>query len=119
MRRISLYGLIASVSTIVRQFILPNPFECFGDKAALINWIAEPFIYIVAFWIVGRFYISKSAPALGSILYLLTYALIVGVLWVLGLTEFAWWSILIAVIAITAICFGLHKLSRLGREEYF
>ena len=118
MRRISLYGLIASVSIIVRQFILPNPFECFGDKAALINWIAEPFIHIVAFWIVGRFYISKSAPALGSFLYLLTYALIVGALWVLGLTEFAWWSILLAVIIVAAIGFGIYKLSKWGEEVF-
>ena len=119
MRKLSLYGLIASASTIVRQFVLPNPFECFGDKAALINWIAEPIIYIVAFWIVGQFYISKSAPPLGSLLYLLTYAIIVGVLWVLGLAEFAWWSILIAVIVLSAIGFGVYALSHLGEERYF
>ena len=118
MRRISLYGLIASVSTIVRQFILPNPFECFGDNAFWINWIAEPFIHIVAFWIVGRFYISKSAPAFGSFLYLLAYAAIVGVLWLFGLAKFAWWSILLAVIIVAAIGFGVYKFSKWGEEDF-
>ena len=118
MRKLSLYGLIAFASTIVRQFVLPNPFECFGDKGILINWIAEPFIHVVAFWIVGQFYISKSAPPLGSLLYLLTYAIIVGVLWVLGLAEFAWWSILLTVIAVAVISFGICKLSKLGEEVF-
>lgn len=118
MRKLSLYGLIVSASTIVRQFVLPNPFECFGDSAVLINWIAEPFIHIVAFLIVRNFYISGSAPALGSLLYLLTYAIIVGVLWGLGLAEFAWWSILLAVIIVVAIGFGIYKLSKLGEEVF-
>ena len=114
----TLYGLFATISVIVRQFVLPNPFECFGDKAALINWIAEPFIHIVAFAIVGMFYIRKSAPALGSLLYLLTYATIVGVLWLLGLAQFAWWSILLAVIIVAAIGFGIYKLSKWGEEVF-
>lgn len=118
MKRISLYGVIASVSTIVRQFVLPNPFECFGNKASLINWIAEPFIHIVAFLIVRNFYISGSAPALGSLLYLLAHSILVGVLWLLGLAEFAWWSILLAVIIVAAIGFGIYKLSKLGEEVF-
>ena len=117
MRKLSLYGLIVSASTIVRQFVLPNPFECFGDGAVLINWIAEPFIHIVAFLIVRNFYISGSAPALGSLLYLLAYAIIVGVLWVLGLAEFAWWSILIACVAIAIVGFLIFMACQ-TREEY-
>ena len=84
--RFSLYGIMSTLSLIVRQFYLPNPFECFGDKAVLINWIAEPIIQVVAYLIVGIFYVSGSAPALGSLLYLLTYTLIIGLLWVLGIS---------------------------------
>ena len=115
MRKISLYGLITLISTLVRQFVLPNPFECFGDNAVLINWIAEPIIQVVAYGIVGIFYISGSAPALGSLLYLLIYALIVGLLWVLGIFSFAWWWILIIVVAIAAlICGGIWLKERFG-----
>ena len=113
MRRISIYGIITIISLLVRQFVLPNPFECLGDNAVLINWIAEPIIQVVAYGIVGIFYISASAPALGSLLYLLIYALIVGLLWVLGIFSFAWWWILIIVVAIAAlICGGIWLKER-------
>ena len=89
--------------------------ECFGDNAVLINWIAEPIIQVVAYGIVGIFYISGSEPALGSLLYLLIYALIVGLLWVLGIFSFAWWWILIIVVAIAAlICGGIWLKERFG-----
>ena len=115
MRRISIYGIITIISLLVRQFVLPNPFECFGDNAILINWIAELIIQVVAYGIVGIFYISGSAPALGSLLYLLIYALIVGLLWVLGIFSFAWWWILIIVVAIAAlICGGIWLKERFG-----
>ena len=35
-----MYKLIFIISLIIRQFCLPNPFECFGDKALVYNWIA-------------------------------------------------------------------------------
>ena len=69
------------ISVIVRQFVLPNPFECFGEKAVLINWIAEPIIQAIAYLIVGLFYVKGSAPALGSLAYLAVYAACIGVLW--------------------------------------
>ena len=65
MAMIKLYSLMTVISVLVRQFVLPNPFECFGEKATLINWIAEPIIQIVAYGIVGLFYVKGSAPALG------------------------------------------------------
>lgn len=105
-----LYALMTVISTLVRQFVLPNPFECFGEKAALINWIAEPFIHIVAYGIVGLFYVSGSNPFLGSIAYLSTYAAIVGILWVLGIFSFAWWWILILAIAFIALVVGVMYL---------
>ena len=115
MRKLSLYGIITLVSLIVRQFVLPNPFDCFGDDAIIINWITEPIIQIVAYGIVGIFYIRGSAPTLGSILYLFIYAFIVVLLWILGIFSFSWWWILIIVVAITAlICGGI-----LLKERFF
>ena len=106
MRKISLYGIMMFISVIVRQFVLPNPFECFGDSAILINWIAEPIIQVIAYGIVGLFYRRGSAPALGSFLYLIAYAIIIGVLWLMGIFSFAWWWILIIVVAIIALFCG-------------
>lgn len=106
MRKISLYGIMTVISVVVRQFFLPNPFECFGDKAIIINWIAEPIIQVLAYAIVGLFYVKGSAPAFGSLLYLITYALIVGLLWLLGVFSFAWWWVLIIVVAVCALIAG-------------
>ena len=115
MRKLSFYGIMTLISVIVRQFVLPNPFECFGDNAVLINWIAEPVIQAVVYGIVGLFYIHGSEPALGSLLYLLTYAIIIGLLWVLGIFSFAWWWILVIVLAVIAIICGVIWLK--GRFE--
>lgn len=108
---IKLYSIVALAGVLVRQFCLPNPFVCFGDKAVLYNWIAEPIIQITAFLLVGLVYRKGSNPALGSILYLLTYALIVGVLWVLGIFSFVWWWILILAAGVVGIAVGMRWLS--------
>ena len=71
MKKMSFYSLMTIISTLVRQFVLPNPFECFGDKAIIINLVAEPIIYVIAYGLVGLFYIKGSAPAIGSFLYLI------------------------------------------------
>lgn len=109
MRKI-LYPIIAVGSLIIRNFYLPNPFECFGDYAIIINWIAEPIIHTLAFGLVGLIYIHGSAPALGSILYLITYSLITGILLLMNIFSFAWWWIAIIVIAIVGIIIGIHYL---------
>ena len=103
MRKISLYSVMALVSMMVRQFVLPNPFECFGDKAALINWIAEPIMHLIVFGAVGIFYLKGvDESAFGSFLYLVFYALLTGILLLLSIFSFAWWWI-IAILVITAI----------------
>ena len=101
-----IYALMSLVSVLIRQFALPNPFECFGESAALINWIAEPIMHVVAYGIVGMFYSRGSAPLLGSIAYLLTYTALTGVLWIMGIFSFSWWWILIIIVAIIALICG-------------
>ena len=95
-----MYKLMAVISVIVRQFYLPNPFECFGGMAIIYNLIAEPFVHIIAFALVGTVYRSGSAPAIGSILYLIAYIIVIGILWILGKFSFAWWAISIMIILI-------------------
>ena len=109
------YTLMTIISLLIRQFCLPNPFECFGEHAVLYNWIAEPILHLIAYSFVGIFYIKGSEPLLGSIAYLFVYALLVGVLWVFGIFSFAWWWILIIVSLAIALIIGfvflVNKLS--------
>lgn len=118
MKRFSLYGVISVISIIVRQFFLPNPFDCFGDKAVLINWIVEPILHLIAYGLVGLVYCRGSFPAIGSIMYLVTYAALVGVLWLMGIFAFAWWWVTIIVVALSAIIFGLNLIAS-KHDGYF
>lgn len=111
-----LYKIFAVASIIIRNFYLPNPFECFGDNAVLINLIAEPIIHAVSFGLVSLVYVSGSAPALGSFLYLLTYCAITGILLLMSIFSFAWWwiltLILIAILLVVGIRLLGEKISR-------
>ena len=107
-----LYGVVAAVSVIVRQFYLPNPFECFGNWALIINLVVEPIIHIVARLLVGTVYRSGSCPALGSFLYLVAYAAITGILALMGIFSFAWWWVLIIVTVMIGIGLLLAKIGR-------
>lgn len=118
MKRFSLYGVISVISIIVRQFFLPNPFDCFGDKAVLINWIAEPILQVIAYALVGLVYCRGSFPALGGILYLITYAALVGVLRLMGIFTFAWWWVAIIIVALSAIIFGINLIAS-KHDGYF
>ena len=107
-----LYGIMAAISVIVRQFYLPNPFECFGDAAIIINLIAEPIIHVAAYLLVSTIYTKGSFPALGSFLYLVTYAAITGILALMGIFSFAWWWVLIIVAVMIGISVLLAKIGR-------
>ena len=54
----------------------------------------------MTYGLVGLIYEKDSMPALGSLLYLLFYAGLTGVLFLLGLVSFAWWAILGMIVAI-------------------
>ena len=118
MKRFSFYGVISVISIIVRQFFLSNPFDCFGDKAVLINWIAEPILQVIAYALVGLVYCRGLFPALGSILYLITYAALIGILWLMGIFTFAWWWVAIIIVALSAIIFGINLIAS-THDGYF
>ena len=114
-----LYTIFATASIIIRNFYLPNPFECFGDNAIWINLIAEPIIHAVSFGLVGLVYTKGSAPALGSFLYLLTYCAITGILLLASIFSFARWWILtlifIAIFLVVGICLIEKQVSKIFR----
>lgn len=105
-----MYTSLATIFWFVRQFAIPNPFEVLGEgliitisevpiilSPELLNWLADPIIYIVTFGVVGLYYIKGSAPAWGSVLYMLFYVIHIGlVYWVMSLYPIVWLMILIA-----------------------
>ena len=103
-----MYKLISVLSLLIRQFCLPNPFECFGDSALLVNWIAGIVMAPITYLIVGLVYEKGSEPTVGSLLYLVTYALLTGVLCVLSIFSFAWWWILILVAVFIGAIIGIR-----------
>lgn len=106
-----LYSIIATVSVLIRQFALPNPFEPLGETFTLsikdvsipltpevANWIAEPLLHIVTFAIVGIYYKKgQHEPVFGSFLYLLFYAIHVGLIHMVSCFGFAWAAIIIII----------------------
>ena len=106
-----MYGIMTLISLMVRQFCLPNPFDCFGDMAILYNWIAGLILAPISFVLVGLVYERGSAPAVGSILYLLVYTVLTGLLWLLGQATFAWWAIVGMIALIVAVVVLIRKIS--------
>ena len=105
-----MYKIISGLSIIIRVFYLPNPFECFGTQAFIINAIAEPFIHALAFGLTGTIYTRGSAPAVGSAIYLLFYIVIVSVLAFLGKFSFAWWNMLATAMIFMTLKYITDKL---------
>ena len=106
-----MYQLIAIISVLVRNFVLPNPFEALGENGAfnifgtslvlspfVLNLIAEGVLHSITFAVVGLYYISRSNPARGAFLYLLFYCVHVGMLYLLCLTHFTLWGISITLL---------------------
>lgn len=113
-----LYRFIAFISVLIRQFILPNPFEPLGENIPitineivimltpdLVNWIAEPILHTITFTIVGIYYKKGyNNPSVGSFLYLIFYIFHVGLIYIISCFRFSW----IAVIIVLALYLALH-----------
>ena len=114
---IKIYSALATLFWLIRQFAIPNPFEALGEgltitigeaplllSPELLNWIADPIIGAITFSVVGLYYIKGSAPAWGSILYMIFYAMHIGLLYlILWIYPIIWLMVLIGVIYM-----GLH-----------
>ena len=98
-----MYKIISLLSLLIRQFCLPNPFECFSDSALLINWIAGIVMAPITYLIVGLVYDKGSEPAVA-------YALLTGVLCVMSIFSFAWWWILILVATFIGAISGIRSI---------
>ncbi len=123
MKRLSVYGIISGISIIVRQFLLPNPFDNCGKYAAFFNWIAGIVIGAVSFALVGLIYKSGDAPFVGSLLYLFAYSIIVFLMYLLWKVFVYWWLILIIIAVGCVLCYLIswiinkHKRKETQGEE--
>lgn len=106
-----IYATIATIFWIIRQYAIPNPFEALGDGITIIladspfllspeilNWIADPIISGMTFLIVGLYYMRGSAPALGSILYMVFYTIHIGLLYLLLSIYPMFWLMIVIVL---------------------
>ena len=90
-----LYVITSIVGSIIRTFLLPNPFVSLGNKAESINLIAGFIIPVIAYLSVGVFYTKGSAPVIGSMCFTIVYALIVGIIHLIGVFNFRLWAIIL------------------------
>ena len=124
---LKLYGFLATIFWLIRQFAIPNPFDVLGEgltitigdaplllSPELLNWIADPIIAAFTFGIVGLHYIKRSNPAWGSIMYMFFYALHVGLIyWVIPIYPAVWLMVLIGIAYV-----GLHIAAVVLRYKF-
>ena len=94
-----MYPIITIISFIIRQFLLPNPFEPLGENAVVINLIASVVLIPVAYVMAGPIYRAlDGAPGLGSLLFLLLYAANTMVIYFVCLAIAHWWLVIVILI---------------------
>lgn len=123
-----MYKIIAAISVLIRQFVLPNPFEPLGEKfnvtlfnitlpltPDIANCIAEPVLQLLALGITRLYYArGYNDPAVGSFLYLLFYVIHTLILMLMSAAGFAWWAVVLLIVLYIAGHIGVNKL-RFGR----
>ena len=124
-----MYNLIAAISVLIRQFVLPNPFEGLGEifdvtlfnitfqmTPDILNWIVEPGLHLLAFGVTGIYYLRGSQdPGVGSFLYLLFYAIHTGLLMLMSAAQFAWWSVIPIIVLYILGHIGVNVLMNSDR----
>ena len=118
-----MYKLILTISILIRQFFVSNPFDALRKDVRLkigttytsispevLNWVAEPIVHVVTFAIVGLYYERGSVPALGSFLYLLFYCLHTFLLWLMSVAEFSIWAVAFLITLYVGMHYVLLKI---------
>lgn len=126
-----IYKIIVVFSVLVRQFVLENPFEVLVEglevtivgvpvllSPEFLNYIAEPFMHMITFGVVGIYYVRRTWPAAGSFLYLIFYCVHTFVLWLMSLAGFTTWAIVIILMIYVAAHVGINVLLNRVREDF-
>ena len=109
-----MYPLFVIVGWLVRQFLLPNPFEPLGEIANVLNYLFSSALVVLAYRMTGIIYKKGSAPAVGSVLFLLMYT--VNNLVLYGICKCypaKWLMVLLGVIYLVGVIFILFKTRNL------
>ena len=105
-----MYKIMVVISLLIRTFCIPDPFECFGNYAILINLVVETPIHFLVYKLVGTIYSKESFPLWGAILYLVVYCAVIGILCLMGIFRFSWWWVLIILVLFGLLIYGIHWL---------
>ena len=107
-----IYSIMATVSFLIRIFLLPNPFETIVG-GLFINMLLEPILVGLAFLVAGFYYKKRSCPPLGSFLFCCFYATHTGLL--ILMSKFGWNQI--AIIIIVVLYIALHIAAKIAKEK--
>ena len=118
-----MYKIMAAISILIRQFCISNPFDALGDglhlevnnvlvllPPVLLNWLAEPIMYVITYGVVGMYYQKGSNPALGSFLYLFLYCIHTGVIHLMALAGFNKWIVILILVLYAGCHAGINAL---------
>ncbi len=118
-----MYSVIRIISTLLRAFILPNPFEQLPEPfsitvmttqiaipAEILNWLAEAPLHLITFSIVGLYYEKGSNPAVGSFLYLLFYCVHTAMLYIMAGFQFAPIAVVMTISVYIAAQIGVASI---------
>lgn len=114
-----IYKFFYIFSFLIRNFVIPNPFDCLQGQTIeingvelpvipeVINILIEPILGGITYFVVG-FYYSRSSgkPVIGSILYLIFYCIHAALLFVIFHFNFSALSISLVIV----FCVFLHIL---------
>ena len=97
-----MYGIVSLLSLLIRNFLLPNPFESFAGQEIsafstkfiiepiTANWITEAILFSITFSVVGLYYKREmKMPTLGSILFFAFYCIHTGLVYLLCKLSFS------------------------------
>lgn len=102
-----MYYLVHTVSVIIRQLFVSNPFENAAIEVpfgpVFFNMIIGAALVLITYMVVGIFYKRRSSPAVGSMLFLLFYLVHNGLLVLMSKAEFN--KIIIGIILVAYIAF--------------
>lgn len=110
-----MYRLIYIISFLIRQFLLPNPFAPLGGNAEIINLLVGGAFVPLSYFMTGFIYDKGSEPAIGSILFLVVYAINTGVTYLVCLAYPLEWLMILIGAAYFAIFVILSVIIRKNR----
>jgi len=123
-----MYQTISALSSLIRLFILPDPFEALtvfptvaisGVQVTLAPWIlnliAEPVLHFLTFMIAGIYYKDRAWPSEGSALYILFYAVHTILLMLAAKFNFS----IIPTVAIIAVYITVHVVVNRCRNSFY